>query len=124
MEKIKKRNDIILIAVLLLLTAAGLLLFNAFKVGGDTVVVLIDGKESASYPLSVDKEVVIETENGKNVLVIKDKIAFVKEADCPDGICVEHRPVSKVGETIVCLPHSLVIKIESKSAEQTLDIII
>ena len=124
MEKIKKRNDIILIAVLLLLTAAGLLLFNALKVGGDTVVVLIDGKESASYPLSVDKEVVIETENGKNVLVIKDKIAFVKEADCPDGICVEHRPVSKVGETIVCLPHSLVIKIESKSAEQTLDIII
>ena len=81
MEKIKKRNDIILIAVLLLLTAAGLLLFNAFKVGGDTVVVLIDGKESASYPLSVDKEVVIETENGKNVLVIKDKIAFVKEAE-------------------------------------------
>ena len=124
MEKIKKRNDIILIAVLLLLTAAGLLLFNALKVGGDTVVVLIDGKESASYLLSVDKEVVIETENGKNVLVIKDKIAFVKEADCPDGICVEHRPVSKVGETIVCLPHSLVIKIESKSAEQTLDIII
>ncbi|MBR5538522.1 MAG: NusG domain II-containing protein [Clostridia bacterium] len=124
MEKTNKRNDIILIAVLLLLTAAGLLLFNALKVGGDTVVVLIDGNESASYSLSVDKEVVIETENGKNVLVIRDGMAFVKDADCPDGICAEHRPITKVGETIVCLPHSLVIKVESKSAEQTLDIII
>jgi len=119
-----KKNDIILIAVLLLISAAGFLLFNAFKTDGDIAVVLINGAESGRYPLSADTEVVIRTEKGENVLVIKDGKATVKYADCPDGICVSHRPVSKAGETIVCLPHSLVIKIESQAKEQTLDIII
>ena len=119
-----RKNDIILIAILLLCSAAGFLLFNALKTEGDIAVVLIDGEESASYSLSVNTEVVIETESGRNILVIKDGEAYVKDADCPDGICVSHRPVSKVGETIVCLPHSLVIKIDSRTAEQTLDIII
>lgn len=120
----KTKNDIILIAVLLLFAAAGLLLFSALKTGGDTVVVLIDGVESASYPLAVDTEVVIKTENGTNVLVISGGRAYVKTADCPDGICAAHRPVHNVGETIVCLPHSLVIKVESKTSESSLDIAI
>ncbi len=119
-----KKNDIVLIAVLLLLAAAGLLLFNALKTGGDTVVVLIDGVESASYPLSVDTEVFIDTADGVNTLVISGGKAYVRDADCPDGICVSHRPVSMVGETIVCLPHSLVIKIEAKSGEGDIDIAI
>lgn len=119
-----KRNDIILVAILLLITAAGLLLFNVFKTNGDTVVVLIDGVESASYPLSKDIEVIIETENGVNTLVIRGGKAYVSHADCPDGICVSHRAVSMVGETIVCLPHSLVIKIVSETPDGSLDIAI
>ncbi len=120
----KTKNDIILIAILLLLAAAGFLLFSALKTGGDTVVVLIDGVESASYPLGVDTEVVIKTEGGTNTLVISGGSAYVKTADCPDGICAAHRPVKNVGETIVCLPHSLVIKVESKAAENNIDIAI
>ena len=122
--KNKKRNDIILIAVLLLLATAGLLLSRLFKTEGDTAVVIIDGVESARYPLDTDIEVVIETENGVNTLVISGGKAYVSVADCPDGICSSHRPVSMVGETIVCLPHSLVIKIESEKAAETLDIAI
>ena len=120
--KNKRRNDIVLVAVLLLLATAGLLLSGLLKTDGDTAVVIIDGKESARYPLDTDIEVVIETENGTNTLVISGGKAFVKVADCPDGICSSHRPVSKQSETIVCLPHSLVIKIESSAAEETLDI--
>jgi hypothetical protein len=44
-------------------------------------------------------------------LVIKDGKAFIQNADCPDKICAEHKPISKTGETIVCLPHKLVIEI-------------
>ncbi len=35
----------------------------------------------------------------------------MKEADCPDKVCVGMRRISKSGETIVCLPHKLVIAI-------------
>ena len=47
----------------------------------------------------------------ENVLVIKDGVAFVESADCPDEVCVAHLPISREGETIVCLPHRLVIRI-------------
>lgn len=33
------------------------------------------------------------------------------QSSCPDLICVHHRPVSRAGENIVCLPHELVIEI-------------
>lgn len=33
------------------------------------------------------------------------------QSSCPDLICVHHRPVSRAGENIICLPHKLVIEI-------------
>lgn len=119
-----KKNDIILIAILLLVAAAGFLLFSALRTDGDIAVVLIDGEEVARYPLDKDFQKDIITEYGKNVLTIKDGKAFVKEADCPDGICVSHRAVWRVGDTIVCLPHKLVIRIDSGRAEKTVDAVI
>jgi hypothetical protein len=32
-------------------------------------------------------------------------------ADCPDKLCVKQRSIAKEGETIVCLPHRVVVKI-------------
>lgn len=111
----KRRNDIILAVVLLLVAVAGLLLFKTFQKGGDYAVVLVDGKETARFLLSTDTEYEIKTDGGTNTLVIKDGKASVTYADCPDGICVEHAPISKVGETIVCLPHSVVVAIEAEN---------
>jgi hypothetical protein len=34
------------------------------------------------------------------------------EADCPDGLCVKQHKIDKTGQTIVCLPHRVVIEIE------------
>ena len=47
-----------------------------------------------------------------NILVIKDGRADMTDADCPDRICVNHRPVSQEGETIVCLPHKVVVEVK------------
>ena len=44
----------------------------------------------------------------------------MKEADCPDQICVHHRAISKNRETIVCLPNKVVVEIVS-SEESELD---
>ncbi len=51
-----------------------------------------------------------------NVLLIKDGQASMTEADCPDLICVHHKPVSREGETIVCLPHKLVVEVTGKDS--------
>lgn len=108
----KTRNDIILAVVLLLLSVAGLLLYKSFQSDGSYAVVLIDGEETARFSLDEDTEYVING-SGTNTLLIKDGKADIVSADCPDGICVDHAPISKVGQTIVCLPHGVVIAIKS-----------
>ena len=121
----KLRNDVILAVVIVLIAAAGLLLFVMNKEEGSTVSVKFDGKEIASYSLSENIEIPIKTgENDEfiNVLTIKDGKASISEADCPDKICVETRAMSYVGETIVCLPHKLVIEITNENTDGDLDV--
>ncbi len=111
------RNDILLVAAVLLLAAAAFLIFRFTGTQGDRVVVLIGGEQTASYPLSEELETVIRTGEESNTLVIRDGKALVTAATCPDGICVDHHPISKSGETIVCLPHQVVIKVEAAKNE-------
>ncbi len=120
----KIRNDIILAAVILIIAVAGLLFVKFTKTQGNTVVVKIDGKETVSFSLSENIRYEIKTGKSNeniNVLVIKDGKACITEADCPDGICKEYRPVSYAGETIVCLPHKVVIEIIGDNTEISLD---
>lgn len=111
----KVRNDIILFAVIILSAIAGLVIFNVTKQQGNTVAVIIDGKETARYSLNTDAEKVIETEYGRNTMVIKDGYVSIKDADCPDLVCEKHRKISRDGETIVCLPHKLVLEISEEA---------
>lgn len=90
------------------------MLFNAFKQAGDYVVVSVNGEEVARYPLDKDFETDIITQDGVNTLTVKEGKAYVSYASCPDLICVGHRAVSNVGETIVCLPNKVVISIEKQ----------
>ena len=120
----KTKNDIILVAVILLIAAAGLLVANLTKHEGNTVLVKIDGEVTQSYSLSENRTVDIITGNNDeflNILVIEDGKAYMSDADCPDKICKEHRPISYSGETIVCLPHRIVIEITAENSAPDLD---
>ena len=117
-DKKKLRNDLILIGALALLVFTIALCLFLFRTKGDCVTVLLDGEEIGVYPLSEDVEIPIRTgKDGtqENLLVIKDGVAYVSRANCPDGICANHRPISHEGESIVCLPHKIVIAVESAS---------
>ena len=105
------KNDILLIVALLLVVAlvATCLLLTQKK--GDVVEVRVDGVLYGTYSLHTDTTVEIVTEKGSNCLVIRDGKAFVESADCPDGICAAHRPIDGTRESIVCLPHGVVISI-------------
>lgn len=110
----KHRNDIILITLLLFISLIILLILNLTKTEGGYAVVIINGQETASYPL--DKQVEIKLENGDeyNVLVIENGMAKIKEASCPDKLCVKQHEVHYNGETLVCLPNKTTVKIVSE----------
>lgn len=112
---LKYKKDFILIGTILILACGFFLVKNFTAKNGNTVKILIDGKEKYSYNLSKDKtQEILTGDNGvfSNTVVIKGGKVTVKSANCPDKICVKHRAISKKGETIVCLPHKLVVVIE------------
>lgn len=89
--------------------------------GADTVFVIQDGKQVGAYPLEEDKIVIVTWgEDEYNLLMISDGTAFMSDADCPDKLCVKQNPISGNGESIICLPHKLVIRIAAKE-ESKLD---
>ena len=93
---------------------------------GTTVRVELNGEVMGNYSLAIDREVeILSGENGeeKNLLVIRGGKAYVSSATCPDGICAGHRPISRVGESIVCLPHGVVITVVGEDTAQP-DIIV
>ena len=108
------RNDVILISALLIvaLLLAGYLFL--FRKAGSTVTVTLNGEPYAEYSLSEDRVEDIYSGEGRvqhNRLVIRDGVAFVESASCPDGICADHYAIYRDGESIVCLPHKLVITV-------------
>ncbi len=109
-----KRADWILIVVILAVTAGIFCWRWANRQEGTQAVVTIDGRETARYDLSEDREEMIETEYGRNHLVISEGAAEVTEADCPDKVCMREGRIRWSGQTIVCLPHRLVISVEGK----------
>ena len=121
----KFKNDLILIAgILSVIAVAALLLL--LRGEGTTVRVELNGEVMGNYSLAINREVeILSGENGeeKNLLVIRDGKAYVSSATCPDGICAGHRPISRVGESIVCLPHGVVITVVGEDTAQP-DIIV
>ena len=107
-----KKQDIILIASLLLIAVAVGLGFYSFAKNGEKAVVTLDGTVILEQPLQEDCRMPIRSENGENVLQIENGKVRIAEADCRDQICVNHKEISKTGESIVCLPHGLVVEIK------------
>ncbi len=104
----KEKRSIVVLAVFM---AVGLILFCVIALlskGGERVVITRAGEELYNSPLSSD----IELDYGTNTVVIKNGRVYVSKADCRDKICKNHKPISKTGETIVCLPNRIIVEIK------------
>ena len=106
-----KRGDLYLIAGCLLAALILCGLWLALRKDGGTVIVEQDGRETARYALSEDRTVRIEGEDGYNLLVIKSGEVYLSEADCPNHLCVKTGKIRYAGQSIVCLPHRLAVRI-------------
>lgn len=108
-----KRNDKILIVVILglIIIWVAVFLIRGEK-PGTQVEVQVDGKVFGVYDLNDDQEILITgAQGGTNLLIIKDGYASVTEASCPDKLCVHQKDIRSDGQTIVCLPNRVVVKV-------------
>lgn len=120
MEKLCRKNDILLVAILLAAALAAWLGLRMYQENGTkepVAVVTIDGAEYGRFPLEQERTERIALPDGSyNLLVIREGEADVTEASCPDGICVHHKNISRQGEAIVCLPNKVVVEIQNGEA--------
>ncbi len=117
-----KKKDGILILVLL---AAAAVFFLGYRLWNrktpEEVVVYVGEQEYARFSVKENREFLIETEKGSNLLILKDGTADVTEASCPDKICVHQSPISQTGETIVCMPNRVIVTIEQASQKRIMN---
>jgi len=111
----KMRYDLLLIAVVLL-TAALLWFVTAPGGEGAWVIVICDGQEMGRYPLAEDLTVTFG-DGAYNILEISGGSARVIEANCGDHTCVRTGEISREGQSIVCLPHKLIVTIAGGEAD-------
>ena len=118
-----KKADFILIGAVAAVAAVLFLCLYVFNSGsGDFVQIEVDGVVTDTLPLSQDTVREIKTDNGTNTLVISDGSAVMTQADCPDGICADHKPINKTGESNISLPHKVIVTVmNDKSSDNEID---
>ncbi len=103
------RADLLLVASILLAAALLAVVWYAATPRGRVAVVTVAGEEYARLDLTTDTTLSVE---GTHTVVVENGKVRVVAAPCPDQICVHHAPISRIGETIVCLPAQVIVTVE------------
>jgi hypothetical protein len=78
-----------------------------------------NGELKKTLPLSTDTEETISSDGQSNTFLIKNGAVSMETANCGDHTCIRTGAIKTSGESIVCLPHRLVLQIISSSENST-----
>lgn len=78
---------------------------------------------AVSYSLTENREEVLSYDGHFNILVIRDGMVFIRDADCPDRLCVNQGKIYADGQSLICLPHRLTVTVQG-GEEPVLDAVV
>ena len=116
-QKRISQGDLKLILALLL-AGAMVAAFSFFaRQDGHDAVVERDGQVVARVPLARDGLYPIEADGTvTNLLRVEGGAIRMEEADCPDHLCIHKGAIRYVGDSIICLPNRVVVRIAGSDA--------
>lgn len=122
MRMMRKLKADILVMALIAVIAILFFLISYFtgQLSDGKVIIIQDGMRIGSYSLKEDRTISVSGEEGYNLILINNGNVKVSDADCPDKLCIKQQTIERNGESIICLPHKLVVLIESEE-ESDLD---
>ncbi len=106
-----KKRDFLLIFCVIVVSAVLFFVRNSFVKAGECVLIYVDNKLYKTVSLSET----IEIDVGTNTIVIENGYAYMKNATCPDKICVHTGKINDNSKDIVCLPNKVMVKVTKKS---------
>ena len=104
MSRFIRKADIILIILVIAAGIAATVMLSGAEASGGSVYVTIDGSEYGTYPLSEDRDIDLGTGNVMRMIT----------ATCHGHDCMKQGSISRAPESIICLPHKVVVEIKGK----------
>ncbi len=105
-----------MLAVLLAVCSAAAFILFRHTASGTIANIYLDGECIRSIDLAKVTEpetISVSCGAGSNIIYVEPGRIRVLEADCPDQICVGSGWLTDSAMPIVCLPHKLVIRLET-----------
>jgi hypothetical protein len=129
-EKLKfvKRSDIIIIAVIAVISLAAWFGYRAMAAGRPAkaeiyyyskLVETVDLKPGEDKIFSIPEEPNVKLHQSA------DGTIRFEESDCPDKICIKTGKIASIGQSAACLPNGMLVKIvpSGERSEDDLDIV-
>lgn len=117
----KKYDKIILIVLASIFLGSFLIRQYIFNQKNNLIVnIYVDNKLYKKTPLDkTSKRIInINTQYGKNKVLIDNKGVRIIESNCKNKICVKTGYIKYNGQSIICLPHKVYIEIVSNQKEK------
>ncbi|MBF0344228.1 MAG: NusG domain II-containing protein [Nitrospirae bacterium] len=100
--------DLVLLGAMLVITTVATVFVSVVRPKGAEVIVEVNNKVIYRLSLNMDKELNI----GTMTIEIKDSRVRVKDADCPNQLCIRQSWIDR--GSIICLPNRVVISISNQ----------
>ena len=116
--KILKKLDIVVILFLIIISfTPHIILARSLNKDYDTkyVEIKVVNKEYKSINISniaSTQKFEIKTDKSLNIIHIEKATVKIIHANCKDSLCVKQKSISKVGQSIICLPNKVVVEIK------------
>ncbi|OAB45689.1 NusG domain II-containing protein [Paenibacillus antarcticus] len=114
-----KRGDLLIIAII---AAVALFFLVPRWLPGDesennhnkllTADITLNGKLYKTVELTKEEQIIeIKSERGTNVVRVHDYGVEMYDTDCPDKVCLTFGFIKKSNQSIICLPHRVMVEI-------------
>jgi len=116
-------GDWLLIAALLAGAAAAQIYLARTGTQGETAEVFVDGDLRARIALDRPGKTMVTGRLGPVELVVEAGTIRVADAPCPHKVCIRMGRKGTAGDTIVCVPSHLLVRITGAPPERKVDAI-
>lgn len=117
MSGLQKKDWMLILIVLLAATVGLIWTYVSRQENGKQIQISVDGEVYGVYYLDESNHIEVKTDTGINIVCIENGAAYMEYADCPDQYCVQQGKIHLSHETLVCLPHKLVVEVLTSSEE-------
>jgi hypothetical protein len=111
--------DIVLISLVLLFSIFSILWVSADQIRQPMQhqVAVIYQENVKLKEVNIDKDLIFSILDGKMDIKVENGKVRVLDSDCPQKICVKMGWIQNNGQTIVCVPNHILIRIESNESQ-------